>query len=207
MAPDVRHGEPGADLRRWPRPSWSRSCRRCRGVGQVIVGGGALPAVRVEVNPTELNAKGLSLEDVRAALASANANNPKGAVGDMRRNWSISTTDQLLKAVEYQPQIVAYNRTTGAAVRLSDIASVIDSVEDIRTGGLTNGKPAVIDHHLPPARRQHHRHRRPRACGAAATAGVRAAGHLARRPDRPPRAPSALRSRTSNGRSPSRSSW
>jgi multidrug efflux pump len=112
------------------------------GVGQVTVGGGALPAVRVDVNPTALNGTGLGLEDVRAALAAANANRPKGEVASINRAWSLSTTDQLLKAAEYRPLIVAYRN--GAAVRLSDIASVTDSVEDIRTAGLSNGKPAII---------------------------------------------------------------
>src|SRR2546422_2182224 len=71
------------------------------GVGQVTVGGGALPAVRVDINPTELNSFGLGLEDVRQALTSANANRPKGTVGDGRRDFEITTTDQLLKAAEY----------------------------------------------------------------------------------------------------------
>ena len=114
------------------------------GVGQVIVGGGALPAVRVDVNPTALNNEGLSLEDVRNALAAANANRPKGELGDIHRTWALSTTDQLLQAAEYQTQVVSYNQQNGAAVRLGDVADVTDSVEDIRTGGLTNGKPAVI---------------------------------------------------------------
>ncbi len=113
-----------------------------RGVGQVFVGGGALPAVRVDVNPTILINNGLSLEDVRATLAAANVNRPKGAVGTGDRSWALSTNDQLFNAAEYQPLIIRYSR--GAAVRLSDVASVTDSVEDIRTGGLSNGKPAVL---------------------------------------------------------------
>ena len=112
------------------------------GVGQVFVGGGALPAVRVDVNPTILNNNGLSLEDVRASLAAANVNRPKGAVGTGDRSWTLSTNDQLFKAAEYRPLIIRYGK--GAAVRLSDVASVTDSVEDIRTGGLSNGKPAVL---------------------------------------------------------------
>src|SRR5438876_2127849 len=112
------------------------------GVGQVFVGGGALPAVRVDVHPTALYNNGLGLEDVRAALASANANRPKGEVANGDRAFSLSTTDQLLKAAEYQPLIIHYSK--GAAVRLSDVATVTDSVEDIRTGGLSNGKPAVL---------------------------------------------------------------
>jgi len=115
---------------------------QAEGVGQVFVGGGALPAVRVDVNPTALYNNGLGLEDVRAALATANANRPKGEVANAERAYALSTTDQLLKAAEYRPLIVHYSN--GAAVRLSDIATVTDSVEDIRTGGLSNGKPAVL---------------------------------------------------------------
>jgi multidrug efflux pump len=112
------------------------------GVGQVIVGGGALPAVRVEVNPTALYNNGISLEEVRAALANANANRPKGEIGGSGKAWSLSTTDQLLKASEYQDLIIHYSG--GAAVRLSDVAKVTDSVESIRAVGLSNGKPAVL---------------------------------------------------------------
>src|SRR5262249_46425705 len=101
------------------------------GVGQVFVGGGALPAVRVDVNPTALYNNGLGLEDVRASLATANANRPKGSLSDSERTWSLTTTDQLLKAEEYRPLIIHYSN--GAAVHLADIATVTDSVEDIRT--------------------------------------------------------------------------
>ncbi|HZE96401.1 MAG TPA: multidrug efflux RND transporter permease subunit [Planctomycetota bacterium] len=112
------------------------------GVGQVSVGGGALPAVRVDVNPTLLHGLGLSLEDVRAVLASANANRPKGEIAGAQRAVALNTSDQLLKAGEYQPLLIAYRN--GAPVRLSDVATVTDSVEDIRTGGLWNGRPAVL---------------------------------------------------------------
>ena len=112
------------------------------GVGQVFVGGGAPPAVRVEVNPTLLNDFGLSLEDVRAVLGAANANSPKGTVSDQNDSWTLSTTDQLMKAREYRPLIVAYRN--GAAVKLSDIAEVTDSVSDLRNIGIANGKPAVL---------------------------------------------------------------
>ncbi|MEP6801264.1 MAG: multidrug efflux RND transporter permease subunit [Acidobacteriota bacterium] len=113
-----------------------------RGVGQVVVGGGALPAVRVDVNPTALNNNGLSLEDVRASLSAANANRAKGSLAGDGRTWSLSTTDQLLQASEYEPLIIRYK--SGSAVRLGDVARVTDAVEDIRTGGISNGKPAVI---------------------------------------------------------------
>ncbi len=112
------------------------------GVGQVYVGGGALPAVRVDVNPTLLQNNGIGMENVRAVLASANVNLPKGQVADEMRAWSIGATDQLMKADEYKPLIIRYR--AGAAVRLSDVANVTDSVEDVRTAGLSNGKPAII---------------------------------------------------------------
>jgi multidrug efflux pump len=112
------------------------------GVGQVTVGGGALPGVRVDVNPVALNSTGLGLEDIRASLASANANRPKGEVADINQVWSLSTTDQLQLAAAYRPLVVSFNN--GAAVRLADVANVTDSVEDIRTAGLANGKPAII---------------------------------------------------------------
>src|SRR5262245_8739692 len=111
------------------------------GVGQVTVGGGAVPAARVEVNPTLLNNVGLGLKNVRSTLATANANRPKGYVDGAGRTWEIATTDQLLKAGEYRQLIVAYRG--GAPVYLSQVANVTDSVEDIRTLGLVNGKPAV----------------------------------------------------------------
>ncbi|HXO22814.1 MAG TPA: efflux RND transporter permease subunit, partial [Thermoanaerobaculia bacterium] len=112
------------------------------GVGQVVVGGGALPAVRVDLNPTLLSSYGLGLEDVRATLASANANRPKGELANVRHAWTLTTTDQLLKAAEYRPLVIRYQN--GAGVRLGDVGSVTDSVEDIRTGGLSNGKPAIL---------------------------------------------------------------
>ena len=112
------------------------------GVGQVFVWGSSRPAVRVQVNPAQLNSYGISLETVRKSLQSANANLAKGAVSDSSQTWAISDTDQLFKAYEYQPLIVAGHK--GAAVRLVDIAEVSDSVEDNRNLGLSGGKPAVI---------------------------------------------------------------
>jgi multidrug efflux pump len=111
------------------------------GVGQVFVGGGTLPAVRVDVNPTVLNNLGLGLEDVRSVLAGANANRPKGQIDDDRRSWSLSATDQLFKASQYEPLLVAYRN--GSPVRLADVAVVTDDVEDVRTNGLFDGKPAI----------------------------------------------------------------
>jgi multidrug efflux pump len=113
-----------------------------QGIGQVVIGGSALPAVRVELNPTALFNYGIGLEDVRAALASANANSPKGAVEDGEQRWQIYTNDQATQASDYRGLVVAYRN--GAAVRLSDLGEVVDSVEDLRNAGLFNGKPAVL---------------------------------------------------------------
>jgi multidrug efflux pump len=113
-----------------------------QGVGRVIVGGGALPAVRVDVNPTVLNSYGLSLEDVRTVLSSANANRSKGDIATDIRDWTLNTTDQLLKATDYRQVIISYKQ--GAAVRLADVATVTDSIEDLRNDGLVNDKPAVL---------------------------------------------------------------
>jgi multidrug efflux pump len=112
------------------------------GVGQVFTWGSARPAVRVEVNPDQLNSYGISLETVRKSLQGANADLAKGALSDSRQTWAVSDTDQLFKAYEYQPLIVAGH--AGAPVRLRDISEVIDSVEDIRTLGLSGGKRAVL---------------------------------------------------------------
>ena len=112
------------------------------GVGQVFVGGSALPGVRVELNPTQLNNLGISLEQVRTALAAANTNRPKGELANGTTARSISATDQLLTAADYQPLIIRYQN--GAAVRLSDVAVVRDSVEDLRNLGLVDGKPSIL---------------------------------------------------------------
>jgi multidrug efflux pump len=112
------------------------------GVGQVFVGGSALPGVRVEVNPSQLNNLGLGLQDVAGVLAAANANSPKGQFSDEFQNWTINTNDQLLKAADYAGLLVTYHN--GAAVRLSDIAEVVDSVEDLRNVGYVNTSPAII---------------------------------------------------------------
>jgi multidrug efflux pump len=113
-----------------------------QGVGQVTVSGSALPAVRVELNPTALNKHGVALDDVRAAINSANANRPKGVVEEGDRQWQIYADDQARKADEYRSLIVAYRN--GAPLRLSDVAQVDDSVQDLRNQGLSNGKPAVL---------------------------------------------------------------
>src|SRR3981081_878364 len=113
-----------------------------QGVGQVQVGGSSLPAVRVELNPQTLNKYGIGFEDVRAVLASPNANRPKGSLESGDRHWQIYANDQAKTAAEYLPLIVAYRN--GAAVRLSDVADVIDSVQDVRNSGSANGRPAIF---------------------------------------------------------------
>lgn len=112
------------------------------GIGQVFVGGGARPAVRAEVNPTLLSKLGVGVEQVRSALASANANRPKGEISSPINAWTITANDQLFKADDYKKIIVA--RSPSGVVRLGDVADVEDSVEDIRNAGLANGKPAVL---------------------------------------------------------------
>jgi multidrug efflux pump len=112
------------------------------GVGQVSIGGSSLPAVRVELNPLALFKYGIGLEDVRAALASANAHSPKGAIEDGERRLQIYTNDKANHAEDYRPLVIAYR--DDAAVRLSDVAEVEDSVENARSIGLANGKPAVV---------------------------------------------------------------
>ena len=112
-----------------------------QGVGQVSVGGGALPGVRAEVNPTQLNNFGLSLNNVRNMLAAQNANEPKGQLSDGNITADIVTNDQLLRAEDYRDLVVGYHN--GAAIKLSDIADVENSVENIRAVGYVNGKGAI----------------------------------------------------------------
>jgi multidrug efflux pump len=112
------------------------------GIGQVTLGGSSLPAVRVELNPLALFKYGIGLEDVRAALSSANAHSPKGAIEQGDKHYQIYTNDQVSQASDYLPLIIAYRN--GNAVRLPDIAEVKDSVENLRNQGLANGKPAVL---------------------------------------------------------------
>jgi multidrug efflux pump len=112
------------------------------GIGEVVVGGSSLPAVRVDLTPSALYKYGIGLEDVRAALSSANAHSPKGGidVGDQR--YQIYANDQANKADDYKSLIVAYRNN--AAVHLSDVGEVTDGVENLRNAGLANGKPAVL---------------------------------------------------------------
>jgi multidrug efflux pump len=113
-----------------------------QGVGDVTIGGSSLPAVRVELNPRALFKYGIGLEDVRAALSAANANSPKGGVDLGERRYQIYVNDTATRAAQYQSLIVAYRNN--AAVRLQDVATVSDAVENIRNLGLADGKPAVL---------------------------------------------------------------
>src|ERR1700733_6317893 len=112
------------------------------GVGQVIVGGSSLPAVRVELIPTALNKYGIGLEQVRTILSGSNANTPKGHFSNGLRMWEVGANDQIFKASDYEPLVVAYRK--GSAVRISDIGVAQDSVEDLRNSGYANGKPSVL---------------------------------------------------------------
>jgi multidrug efflux pump len=120
----------------------SQKLSQVDGIGEVVVGGSSLPAVRAELIPQALYKYGVGLEDVRAALSSANAHSPKGGidVGDQR--YQVYANDQANKSDDYKSLIVAYRN--GAPVRLSDVGEVTDSVEDLRNAGLANGKPAVL---------------------------------------------------------------
>jgi multidrug efflux pump len=112
------------------------------GVGQVIVGGSALPGVRIELNPTALNKYGIGLEQVRGVLANANANSPKGHFSDGHGMVEVGANDQLFRAIDYTPLIVAYRK--GSAVRISDVGTGVDAPEEIRAAGYSNGDPSVL---------------------------------------------------------------
>ena len=113
-----------------------------QGVGQVFIGGGAAPAVRVDLNPNALNSYGISLSDVRTNLSATNANRPKGAIEDVDHHWQLYANDQAKTAAEYMPLIVAYRN--GAPVRLSDVGTATDAMQDVRNVGYADGKPSVL---------------------------------------------------------------
>ena len=112
------------------------------GVGQVSVGGSSLPAVRVELNPPALNRLGVSVEEVRTAIVGTNASRPKGVLEDGAKQWQVEANDQASRAADYLPLIVSWRN--GAAVRLSDVAEVVDGEQDLRNAGIADGKPAVV---------------------------------------------------------------
>lgn len=121
---------------------FSQKLSQVYGVGQVSVGGASLPAVRVELNPGALQSKGVSLEEVRSAIARSNVNTPKGMLDNGENQWFVGANDQLTKAAGYAPLIIRHQN--GAALRLSDVAEVTDGVEDTRNAGFIEGKPAVM---------------------------------------------------------------
>ena len=113
------------------------------GVGQATVSGGALPAVRVQLDPTRLAANGISLEQVRSAIGSANAHRPLGAVEQEDHYWQIAANDQARVAADYAPLVLRW-QPDGHAVLLRDVADVVDGVQDVRNYGVANGKPAIL---------------------------------------------------------------
>ncbi|HEY3755597.1 MAG TPA: efflux RND transporter permease subunit [Opitutaceae bacterium] len=119
----------------------SQKLSQIPGVGQVVVGGSSAPAVRIDVNPLQLNGHGLQLEAVRSAIAAQTSNLAKGSFSNAQQHWMIASNDQLLKAADYARIIVSYQN--GQPVRLSDIADVSDSVQTVRSVGYVNGKDAA----------------------------------------------------------------
>jgi multidrug efflux pump len=120
----------------------SQKLAQVEGVGQVFVGGSSPPAVRIEANPLLLNNIGVGLDQIATAVSNQNANRPKGSISDTQHNWTITGNDQISKAAQYRPVIVAYRN--GAPVRLGDVSDVQDSVQDTHNAGNMNGKPAVL---------------------------------------------------------------
>lgn len=112
------------------------------GVGDVSVGGSSLPAVRIELNPEALFNQGVSLDSVQTSIANANVRRPQGAIEKNDKRWQVQANDEIKTAQDYQPLIIHYNN--GSAVRLSDVANVKDSVENVRNAGMTNAKPAIL---------------------------------------------------------------
>jgi multidrug efflux pump len=130
------------DMYDWATTVLAQRLSQVDGVGEVQVSGSALPAVRAELNPSALFKYGIGLEDVRAALSSANAHSPKGSIDVGSLRYQLFDNDQASKSDQYRSLIVAYRN--GAAVRLSDLGDVVDSVENLRNAGLANSKPAVL---------------------------------------------------------------
>ncbi|WP_099350339.1 multidrug efflux RND transporter permease subunit MdtC [Erwinia amylovora] len=112
------------------------------GVGDVTIGGSSLPAVRVDLNPQALFNQGVTLDAVRTTIANANVRRPQGAIDDRQQRWWLKTNDELHTAAEYRPLVIRYHQ--GAAVRLQDVATVTDSVENVRNAGMSNARPAVL---------------------------------------------------------------
>lgn len=120
----------------------AQALSQIEGVGDVDVGGSSLPAVRVSLNPMALFNQGVSLDAVRTAISHANVRRPLGALEDNHQRFQVESNDELKKAADYQPLIIRYQN--GAAVRLSDVAEVVDDVEDLRHAGMAGDKPAIL---------------------------------------------------------------
>ena len=112
------------------------------GVGIVNISGGALPAVRIELDPDKVAAKGIALDSVRQAVVATTANRPKGTLESSTTTWQIGANDQARAAADYAPVLLAWR--DGAAVRLRDVADVVDSVQDVRNYGVANGRQAIL---------------------------------------------------------------
>ncbi|EOB3108384.1 multidrug efflux RND transporter permease subunit MdtC [Yersinia enterocolitica] len=112
------------------------------GVSDVSVGGSSLPAVRVELNPSALFNQGVSLDAVRQAISAANVRRPQGSIGSSEQHWQVQANDEIKTAEGYRPLIIHYNN--GSPVRLQDVANIVDSVQDVRNAGMSDGKPAVL---------------------------------------------------------------
>ena len=133
---------PLSEVEDFAETRFAQKISQMSGVGRVTISGGQRPAVRIQANPTTLAAYGLTLEDLRVALAAANVNQAKGAFDGPRRASIINATDQLMVSADYRPLIVSYRN--GAPVHLSDVADVIDDVENVKQAAWMNDVPAVI---------------------------------------------------------------
>jgi len=133
---------PLRDVNNYADSILAQKLSQVQGVGLVSIAGNVRPAVRIQVNPAQLSNLGLTLEDVRSALTQANVNAPKGTLNGKTQSYSIGTNDQLSDAAEYKSTIIAYKN--GAPVRLSDVANVVDGVENDQLAAWANGKPAVL---------------------------------------------------------------
>jgi len=133
---------PLRDVNNYADSILAQKLAQVQGVGLVSIAGNVRPAVRIQVNPAQLANLGLTMEDVRASLTQANVNAPKGTLNGKTQSYSIGTNDQLVDAADYQSTIISYKN--GAPVRLSDVANVVDGVENDQLAAWANGKPAVL---------------------------------------------------------------
>ncbi|WP_266156329.1 efflux RND transporter permease subunit [Dyella silvatica] len=133
---------PLRDVNNYADSILAQKLSQVQGVGLVSIAGNVRPAVRVQVNPAQLANLGLTMEDVRSALTQANVNAPKGTLNGATQSYSIGTNDQLATAADYKNTIISYKNT--APVRLSDVAAVVDGVENDQLAAWADGKPAVL---------------------------------------------------------------